>query len=518
MSMFKKAIAAVCCICTAFSVGACGKSNFKEESADLENDIFSGSLNIRLWDGGFGEEWLDNIIVAFNEKYPDVEVDVSSSPERQQVFGDIIGLGSKYDIIFSESLLSDYAEECLEPLDEVWAYTNSGESMSVGEKIMPIYAKYLNLRGHYYQIPSYVGSYGIAYNNDYIRDDEIPVTTDELKALCETLKSETLTPIIFSGEAGVNYWDYLYYTWYAQYEGKEVYSAALSGQSIDENGEYYFDPQTAYLDGGLKAMQVCEDLLWYENGYIDLDSAALSFMIAQRSFLKGEAAMMYNGSWLFNEMQLMFPDGPEYDIKMMKAPVISAIREKCNKIESDEELSALVRAIDAGETALSGEGYSVSQEDFDKVSEARNFFYAGSEGATGVVPINARNKQIAKRFLSFMYSEKGIEQHALAKAGNILPVKNFNVEIETEDVFTETAYNILLNNEVFFNNPVIAIPARCTKDLYMGSIELQFGSQKKSDRTRAQDSFNAKKDAFTKDNNDKFWTELLNKGYITSKP
>ena len=107
--------------------------------------------------------------------------------------------------------------------------------------------------------------------------------------------------------------------------------------------------------------------------------------------------MMYNGSWLFNEMQLMFPNGTDYDFKMMKVPVISAITDKCTTIENDAELAALVRAIDAGETDLAGDGYEVNAADFARVSEARNFFYAGSEGATGVVPINARNISIGCR-------------------------------------------------------------------------------------------------------------------------
>lgn len=518
MSIFKKVIAGVCCLCTAFSVCACGEiNNFQEESVDTENDYYAGSLNIRVWDAGFGVRWLDKVIAAFNDKYPDVEVDVSESVEKMQVFGDITGKGNKYDIIISESILTDWAEECLEPIDDVYSYMNSGESVSVGDKIMPIYKKYLNNKGHYYQVPAYVGTYGIVYNSDFIYDEEVPVTTEELKALCTSLKKDSLTPFIFSGEAGTNYWDYIYATWFAQYEVREAYTAAQSGQIIDANGELKYDPSAAYLTGGLKAMQVCEDLLWYENGNIKSDSTGLQFIIAQREFLEGKAAMMYNGSWLFNEMQLMFPNGTESDFKMMKIPVISAITEKCTTIENDAELAALVRAIDAGETDLSGEGYDVNAADFAKVSEARNFFYAGSEGATAVVPINARNKQIAKRFLTFMYSETGIKELASAKAGNILPVNNLNMKVPTDNTFIETSYSILLNNEVFYNNPVIAIDYLCTATT-AGGIEKQFGSQNSKDRTRASVSFEAKKNLWTANDNEKFWNALISAGYIKERP
>lgn len=513
MSIFKKAIAGVCCLCTAFSMAACGGggSSFQSEVVDLEQDILSGSLNIRVWDGGFGLKWLDNVIVEFNEKYPDVDIEVFDSTERQQVFGDIVGKGEKYDIIFSDALLSDYAEECLEPIDDVYAYTNKGESSSVGDKLIDIYREYLNNKGHYYQLPSQVGTYGIVYNNDYIKDDQIPVTTEELKALCTTIKG--VKPFIFSGEAGTNYWNYIYSTWFAQYEGRAAYSAALSGQIIDETGALKYDPKSTYLDGSLKAMQVCEDLLWYSNNNIVTNSTGLQFIIAQRDFLKGQAAMMYNGSWLFNEMELMFPNGPESDFKMMKVPVISAIREKCTTIEDDAELAALVRAIDAGETSFDG----VNEADFATVKDARSFFYAGAEGATGVVPINARNKQLAKRFLSFMYSEAGIEAHASSMVGCILPVKNFNVDIDTDNTFMETSYQILLNNEVFFNNPVIAVEPTCTETV-AGMIEKQFGSQNSADRTRAVDSFEAKKTLWTQNDNEKFWNTLISMGYIKERP
>ena len=93
MSIFKKVIAGVCCLCTAFSMVGCGGGgdNFTSENVDLENDVLSGSLNIRVWEGGFGLKWLDNLVDAFNDKYPDVKIKVDPSVERMAVFGDITG-------------------------------------------------------------------------------------------------------------------------------------------------------------------------------------------------------------------------------------------------------------------------------------------------------------------------------------------------------------------------------------------------------------------------------------------
>ena len=513
MSIFKKVVAGVCCLCTAFSLVGCGGGDgFQGEQVDLENDVLSGSLNIRVWEGGFGLKWLDEVIVAFNEKYPDVKIDVDPSSERMAVFGDITGKGNKYEIVFQDARLMDYTD-CLEPLNDVYSYTNKGESVAVGDKLFDLYRECLNVNGTYYQIPYAVGSYGLVYNNDYISDDEIPVTTEELKALCADLKSSFLTPIIFSGETGTGYWDFAYSTWFAQYEGRDAYWASFSGQTIGENGEKTYDPSTAYLQGGLEAMQVCEDLLWYTNEYIEPTSTGLQFITAQRDFLKGKAAMMYNGSWLFNEMEMMFPNGADYDFKMMKMPVISAITDKCTTIENDAELAALVRAIDAGATSFDG----VNEADFKTVKEARSFYYAGAEGATAGIPINARNKQLAKRFLTFMYSEAGIQAHASAKVGCVLPVKDINMAIPTTNTFTQTSYSIMFNNEVFFNDAVMPVTPYCT-DTAAVMIEKQFGSQNSADRTRAVDSFQAKKDLWTANDNEKFWNALISYGLISARP
>lgn len=518
MKKFKRVLALICSGVMLFSLAACGGGEqYDKEVIDDSTDTLSGTVNIRLLETGYGTAWLDGVAAAFNRKYPDVKIKINGSVERLQVFGEITGKSDKYDIIMFEYALNDYID-CLEPIDDVYSYTNKGESKTVADKLIPLYLDYLNVKGHYYQIPSFVGAYGFVYNSDYIYDNEIPVTTDELLNTCKNLKS-SIKPIIFSGETGTGYWDFIYCTWFAQYEGREVYNAALHGKSKNESGEYVFNPATSYLEGGLKAMQVCEDLLWYDNGYIHPNSTGYQFKFAQREFLKGQAAIMYNGSWLMNEMQVLFPDGTDSDFKMMKVPVISAIREKCPTIADDRELAALIRAIDNGETALSGNGYDVSAEDFATVNDARSFYYAGAEAATAVVPVNAKNKNLAKRFLSFMYSEDGIMAHAEAKTGNVLPVKSseFKRALTTDDSFLKSSYDILFNTEVFFNNPIIAVSPYCT-DARTSMIEKQFGSQALADRVRAIDSFNAKKNLWTRNDNDKFWTELKSKGFITERP
>lgn len=486
----------------------------------ITDETVSGDLSIRLWEGGFGDDWLIKVKNGFIKKYPKVKIDIDNSVERQVVFGEIAsGTNTKYDIYFSDAILYDYVD-LLEPLNDVYTSTWNGESSTVESKIEDVYLDAFITGETYYFLPAYTGIYGFIYNSDYINDDEIPVTTEELKALCGTLKTSGVTPIIYSGETGVNYWNYAYSTWFAQYEGLQAYQQMQIGR-IMVDGEAVIDPSSAYLAGGEKAMQVCEDLLWYPNGYSDPNGTGLQFIVAQRNFLNGSAALMYNGSWMMNEMRRHIAEGMENNFKMIRTPVISAIREKCTTIESDTELAALIRAIDNG--AQSAEDFEgVNEADFQRVKDARLLNYAAGEMSSAVITKTAQNKNLAKLFLRYMYSDEGIKLHASSMQGCTLPIKEkdfFDENVEYDMEFYETSYKVMFSGNRFFNNNRdAAVDPYCTATSAAESIEKQFGSKNPSDRVRAADSFKEKKNLWTANNNDKFWQEMIAQGYVTEKP
>ena len=256
------------------------------------------------------------------------------------------------------------------------------------------------------------------YNTNLVDEEEIPVTTDELLDLCSLLKGRSVTPLIFSGELTEKYYDFFYYQLYAQYQGLEEYNIAQNGKIIDGSGKAVFDVSSTYQQGALEAAQVIEDLLWYNNNNIVKTSTALNFGEAQVQYLSDEAAaMMFNGSWLMNEMGAYVGDS---DFSLFRIPVVSAIKDRCTTVEDDAELSALIKAIDSGSATLTGTGYEVNQTDFDRVKEARNFCYLGAEGSNAcIVNSSEVNSGLAKLFLKYLYSDDGIKNFAYSKCGAI---------------------------------------------------------------------------------------------------
>ena len=490
----------------------------QEEQIDEELLNVSGDLSIRIWEGGYGVQWLENVKKGFNKKFPNVKVTYKATSERQVVVGEITAASDKYDLYFNESDLftvSGFApQDALEPLDDVYSYKWAGEGRTIAEKTDDSFLDFYKIGEHRYMINQYAGCWGFVYNIEYISDDEVPVTTEELKSLCTTLNTNGITPLIFFEKS---YWDYAYYNWLAQYEGKEAFDLYQLGKIINDQNQAVYDPSAAYPIGELKALQVCEDLLWLPNGYIAPQSTGYPFMVAQKKLLDGDVAMMFNGSWMLNEMQDLYPEGKGNEFKIMKVPVISAIRDKCASIESDAELSALIKAIDKGSTAFSGTGYNVSQADYARVKEARNLVYCSGESATGVILKSARNKQLAKLFLKYMYSDEGLSLYLSAKNGAMLPVKGYDDLITGLNLeeFERSAYNVILNSgKLFVNHKDMIISLDCHDQVKVNTIERQFGSQAPSDRTTALISYNAKKDTYMANSNKKYWDVLRNNGLI----
>ena len=160
-------------------------------------------------------------------------------------------------------------------------------------------------------------------------------------------------------------------------------------------------------NGVFDALKVLEQCLNSPKKYVN-GSNAFNFTDAQTLYLEGESVMMVTGSWLEYEMSGNYESGTK-NFKMMKTPVISSIINKCPSIENDEELSSLVKAIDAGKTTLVGTGYEVTQADFDKVAEARKIMYNHCIGHAACVPKYSDNINGAKDFLKFYFSDRALK-------------------------------------------------------------------------------------------------------------
>ena len=384
------------------------------------------TLTIVCFEAGFGTLWLEEMAEAFESAYG-----CTVKVKKSYISGELIALlndNSVSDDIVMALGTMDSAQDkgYLVDLSDVYNSVPEGETQALKDKMtQSVYDKLLTDEGKIYQMNWANSVSSIILNRtvlDRIFPDgyDIPNTTDELIAFADAIKETGVYP--FSISTSISYWDYLYYVWWAQYDGYEKYTDYYYGiyhqQNADGTVSRVKDTAGLVLEnpGRVKSLQVASTLLNKNNGYMHKYADSMGWQESQLAFVgqgyagqdMTECAMMVNGDWLENEVQAYLIQKNQ-DLVMIRPPMISSIVETLeNKNMTDAELSAIIDAIDSGATSYAG----VSQKDFDRIAEARQMVYTATYDHCAGIPAKAKNKELAKEFLKFMASDAGQEIYA----------------------------------------------------------------------------------------------------------
>ncbi|MFQ7079282.1 MAG: hypothetical protein ACLRSW_15855 [Christensenellaceae bacterium] len=119
---------------------------------------------------------------------------------------------------------------------------------------------------------------------------------------------------------------------------------------------------------------------------------------------------MVNGDWLENEMASTLISSPQ-DIGMMRAPVVSELADKLKSVGSEENLIAIIKAVDENKTyeqTATGNLSGLTEKDFEHVRQARLMVYTATPNYPIGIPSNRPDakKELAKDFLVYLYSDR----------------------------------------------------------------------------------------------------------------
>ena len=429
MKKFGKLLAGVLacalCFCTPVLAG-CGNKNKDLKDANV--------LNIVMPDLGYGTDWMKALGSAFTqESGHKVNVDVTPS---ESGFDNAIRSGTaEYDIYLMRtntySLVANNAAnasgyDCvLAELDDVYD-SEIEPGVKFKDKMKDIYEVYNRIdrkgdgENHYYAVQWCDSIFSVVRNLDVWQESwKLPNTTDELLGLCAQIKGDGATPMIWSSKDPY-VWS-VANLWVTQYQGTEdMYGSKGFWNAYTEGGGEQYSPDMWDRKGILYAMEVVDELVNSRNEYSHAASTSEDFTTAQGYFMipSQKIAMMFNGDWLYKEMVRNYSGA---HIEMFKTPVISKIKDHpdcLGQFDNDAELSALIKAIDEGSTALTGEGYSVNQKAFDKVYEARNMYTCSTNiNHVMVSPSYSDSLPIVKAFYKFLASDKGLALYASSSGG-----------------------------------------------------------------------------------------------------
>ena len=364
----KKAIALLLSVflVTATSVG-CG-------TTDDYVDTNRTQLYLGVFDGGIGTDYLDEIIRRFEEKYADYEyggktgiqvkyylskTDYESSRViangRYMTERDIFIMnGMSYQNLYRSGVVADVTDILTEKVYGADGnLAESGATMSIADKMEPIFEQYLNLgtesQPKYYGMPYSVATMGFVYDKDLFEikgyyfntdgnlmcrdggnliksfgqdgvqgtaDDGLAETWEQFKTLMVAIKQDGNIPFTFANNVMYYQIAPLVALW-ATYEGADDFMLNYTYNGVDSQfGE--INEQNAWQlygqDGRKAALIAAHDIIsgknYSQNGF----KTTQTHLIAQQEYISsirnssGRIAMLLEGGWWENESRAVFDE------------------------------------------------------------------------------------------------------------------------------------------------------------------------------------------------------------------
>lgn len=319
---------------SAFALTSCKKSKVDK------ND---NKLRIVVKSAGFGDAWIFELEKIFEAENPDYDVEITSLYDANTLIQNhleskdnaddlYISVGSEWKSYAAQGYFAELDEYLDDAVDDTTL-----EGKVADEYKNSIYFTKSDGSKHCYRLPWTSGVGGIYYNKKMFTENgwQIPTTFEQLLALCETIVNSNIPvkgsnkhavkPFAYTG-ANTDYFDYTVLDWWAQIVGKDAINAFLRYDSAAN-----FNTSSNPTYNALKtATSYWAKLFVNESGtgeskYVVANSKAKTAENAQKEFVNGYAAMMFNGDWLYNEIKNYGISTDNFELGLMKTPTIKEV-------------------------------------------------------------------------------------------------------------------------------------------------------------------------------------------------
>lgn len=348
---------------------------FNNHTDDGDKKFQNKELNIAVFQGGYGPEYWKEIVEKFEAAYPGVKVSMTISPRIGDVIRPQIVAGNPPDFLAimdteqSGMITSLVKEKGLLDISDVFDDKALDKDQLLGDMILPgmlestRFSPYQD--GKIYMAPFNAGPMGLIYNKNLFQEKgwKLPETWDEFFALEEELKKEENYLIDKDGQKTKRAL-FTYQGIYPEYLEEIMYPSLANSVGMEHLQRIF-----SYEPGSFKTAKVKKVLDTFAKigteGYLMKGTVALNHTQSQTDMMLGKAVFIVNGSWMENEMK----DSPReegFEFGMIPVPVFH---------KGDERY------------VLS------SYEQFS-------------------IPAKARNPELAKEFLKFLYTDESVKLFA----------------------------------------------------------------------------------------------------------
>lgn len=398
----------------------------------------AGVVQIKCYKGGYGDEWIRELIARFNETFASQNMSavlVESSAmvtegSKQEIYNykkNQIDLyftnGSDYSAIIdrSQATLKTSSKTLLAGLDDVLDSKGIGldgkeEEQTLRERLFDGITEVSSYNGNntkwqgkVFKLPWADAMTGLFANTSVLNKYgiDVPLTSDEFASAIEKISTHTAADNVYPYSWGGNncpgYWSFLFETWFAQYSGVKKYENFQKCQP--ETGTIKDNGYEVYQDIGIKkSLEAMYPMLQLK--YSPAGSASKDHTEAQVEFMTGKSAFFVNGDWVMNEMKEQYAEKSN-EIVYVQMPILSSIGTE-NGL-TDAQLHDVVKGIDEGKS--DGEIQAVvpaaTNAALAKIRDARSIHCSIGAGHDMFVPSYSDALDATKTFIRFMYSNDG---------------------------------------------------------------------------------------------------------------
>ncbi len=352
----------------------------KEEAGEAGG--LEGTLKVAAFDGGYGSDMWKEVTDKFMANNPGVTIELTAEKNLEEVISPLMKAGEYPDIVYlatgrelalPETLMKDNA---IMDITDVLSMKVPGEDVTVGDKIIPGFTDTLVTNpyndGKTYLAPMFYSPCGLWYDAGLFEKKgwELPETWDDMWALADTAKADGIS--LFT------------------YPVAGYFDAFMFGLLTEIGGPDFYNKAMSYDDGIWETPEATEmfELVGKLAGYMEPTTVGNAnkdnFKKNQQLVLDDKALFMPNGNWIIGEMADA-PRAEGFQWGFMPLPAMK----------------------DGGDR------------------------YAFTFFEQMWIPEQAENKELAKQFLAYMYSDEAAE--IFARSGAIQPIEGVSKYITNEE-------------------------------------------------------------------------------------
>lgn len=347
-------------------------------------------LHVAALESAYGKDMWTKVIDAYEDANPKVDVELTVDKNLEDVispnmkagnYPDVVLLATGRKLALTETLIKDQA---LEDITDVLDMNVYGDDVKVKDKLVPGFTDTLATipynDGKTYLAPMFYSPTGLFYNAGLLKEKgwEVPKTWDEMWALGDKAKAEGIALFTYPT---TGYFDAFFYSLLLEVGGPDFYNKAMKY----EDG-IWESPEAA------KAFEIVGKLAKYTEPTTVANANDKDYTKNQQLILDNKALFMPNGTWVVGEMgEAPRADGFEWGMTALPA-------------------------IDA-----SGDRYAFTF--FEQMW----------------IPSAAKNKEAAKEFMTYVYSDEAAA--IFAEAGAIQPIEGISEKLTGDNKLFYSIYD-----------------------------------------------------------------------------